>query len=236
MALSFRSLNPDEIKARNIFLQKELRDNNCPYAIEQEYPLVLGSQNFQYSYGLFEKSEPHRILAHANLLPRNIINHCGSIVDRIGLIGNVTSHPNYRNQGLIRDLLENLTELALKQNLSKLLLWSDLTSLYKKLDFVPFGLENRFLFTQKSFSEKKDLSSFLITPGDKFPSQLIPQILKIRYKTKLTVERSQIECSTLVKIPGTYIISSIKRGQMESFGIIGKGYDFMNRGEIIPKP
>jgi N-acetylglutamate synthase-like GNAT family acetyltransferase len=60
-------------------------------------------------------------------------------VVKIGLIGAVATLPQYRGSGLAKKLVTELVKIAQQQECKGVLLWSEHTHFYEKLDFFPFG-------------------------------------------------------------------------------------------------
>src|SRR4051794_28539742 len=123
----YQVFHPDgrQVAARNRLLQRALRPEPAPFAIEREYPLVLGERGLGFSYCLGRGVD---MVAHANLWPRTLVTGSGEV--QVGLVGNVATDERYRGQGVMRSLLLELKREAERLGLKALVLWSDLLEFY----------------------------------------------------------------------------------------------------------
>jgi GNAT superfamily N-acetyltransferase len=210
---------------RDRLLQETMRPPQPVFEIAAEYPIVLSPENPHFSYCAVHGDD---IKAHANLWPRRLYDQQQQKYFQVGLIGNVATDPRWQGHGIMKELFMRLHQEALKLGLDAMILWSDLRQFYQKLGFGSLGQELRIVFERESLNKlfkKQNTGQFLPHP----PAELTPQsydaLLKLRYPTVATLERSIDEFKSLMKIPETHLYM---QGEPPSaFAIIGKGYDMI---------
>ena len=215
METLFFPLKEDKhISFRNQMLQGSLRQGDFPFSIEDEYPIVLDPSydSIDYSFGLIKDN---LIISHANVWPRETTDSA-----KVGLIGNVATHPAFQRAGHMKTLLQHMESLAKREGLHATLLWSDLTKFYHKLGYQSAGQEVRYYFEVPYPSQKIDFSP-LNNPS---PTQ-ISQILSIRPETT-TLKRSIKEFLKLLTIPSTLLMVD-DPNRITAFFILGKGADLV---------
>ncbi len=213
-----------EFSARNRLLQESMRPAAPLFAIESEYPIVL-SREFPLFSVCCEESE--LIVAHANLWPRRILGADGNTVAKVGLVGNVATHPNFRGRGVMKSLLDELITRATSQSLDALILWSDLSSFYQKMGFVALGEEFRWHIDRQLLGKEQVQSGhFQFCPAADAGSEIIQSCYALRYKQFPTLERTPGENLMIHKIPAMFLATYFDQShQLSAFAIMGKGYD-----------
>ncbi len=203
-------------------LQQSLRSADSPFAIADEYPLMLKSDK-SYSYCLFDKNQP---IAHAHLWCRHINPGVGHAPLRVGLIGNVATAATHRGQGLMRHLFRELDHCAQAMDLKALILWSDLDQFYQNLGYASLGEEIRFKGRTNHLARRTEgLPPFVpIHPND-LSNQELSDLLSLRPKSTLTLERSADEFRAQLSIPATGLFVSRMDEQMCGYAVMGKGMD-----------
>ena len=220
--------HPKEVGHRSALmrvLQDGLRPDGAAFPIEAEYPLVLGQGNEAFSYCLGTSEKP---LAHANLWPRRLIGGTPSADLRIGLVGNVVTHEQYRGQGLARELLEGLKQEATQRGLKALVLWSDLNGFYQKCGFSSCSEELRWLIQVPPL--KHDSPSPQVLLQHEPSLELCAALLASRLSLGPTIERSAKEFQTLLRIPEVSLMTTqttTPRAAATTFTIMGKGCDMI---------
>ena len=209
---------------RNIMLNNALRPP-LPFSIDEEYPLVLNAKNNSYSHCMLIDQ---KIVAHANLWPRSVISPTTSLgSQKIGLIGNVVTHPEWQNKGLMACLLQKLEAEARLQKLQRLILWSDLRQFYQKMGYTSFGQELRLFFNQERLPKKLKRTAVKVKEVDPqdLSNDALETMFALRPPTPLTLQRSLTEFRHLLSIPATHLFISTRDSQITGYGIVGKGYD-----------
>lgn len=210
--------SPRQIANRNRMLQRALREEPLPFAIEAEYPLVLAASAAALSYCLGDEDVT---LAHANLWPRRLAEH------NVGLVGNVATDAQWRGQGLMRTLLKELKGEAERTGLEALILWSDLLEFYQKHGFQSFGHERRYIFAAGAPDAGASGVAYLPLPDDT-ASLVAAELLALRHPVARTVARTPAEMSALLTIPALTVLGAVgDRGRLEGYALLGKGADMI---------
>jgi len=220
----FHPSSPAAFAARNRLLQAALRPMKTPFPIAREYPLVLAPDAGRYSYCV---ANGDRLVAHANLWPRRLVDREHGDELAIGLVGNVATDESCRGQGIMSHLLTKLKAEAERQELKALVLWSDLTGFYQKQGFASCGLEQRFLFIHAPHGTGdhgfQRESAAQITPRD------LEQMGALRPYVARTLARSPAEFRLLLEIPALDILTrrDPKTREIDAFALVGKGADMV---------
>lgn len=195
----FNPSKPEQFKERNKLLQLCMRPDPLPFPIEEEYPIVLAEEARKHSYCL---NYNNRICSHANLWPRSMIDRLGRVKGQIGLVGNVATDPGMQGRGHMRELLSNLEDIAKRQNLDALVLWSDLDQFYHKLGYESVGQELHLGFAK---NDPKRPSSEAFDGEFRLNGLLeiaeLERMLALRPSLPLTLARSSAEFAQLMTIP-----------------------------------
>ncbi len=223
--MRFSNVTCEQLASRDLLLQASLRASPTAYSIVDEYPIVLSPENRQYSFVLIDDATTH-LIAHANLWPRRFIDRNTGVAYPIALVGNVTTHPNYRARGFSRLLIEQLSQRVQETGLCAMFLWSDLVEFYHRLGFSQWGKEYRFYF-QKSFLQaySKSKRRYNGYRGSELEPSALNKLLAGRYPVPVTLERSLLEYQRLLAIPDSVIL--IDEASLGNFCIIGKGQDLI---------
>lgn len=218
------------LKQRSVLLQKSLRPNCNAYPIESEYPIVLSTKNPQFSYCVTKndrKFSTPKLIAHANLWPRVILENSSQSEFPVALVGNVATDSSYRGCGIMTTLFANLWRTALKQGFHALILWSDLEDFYQKLGFTTCGQEYRFCFSRQELKRFSNNYQFLLPTIDDFKANMLHEMLRLRPYSPSSLKRSTKEFKDLLRIPETIVLVSYENGELQSYFILGKGYDMI---------
>jgi N-acetylglutamate synthase-like GNAT family acetyltransferase len=217
-----------EYAERNSLLQKSLRDEARHFSIESEYPIVLSKDGNRFSYCYRHESE---LVAHANLWPRVVTCSITKQRWQIGLIGNVATDERFRGRGIMSNVLEHLKSVATDNNLSILILWSDLLEFYQKQGFRSFGEERRYIYTRESLAQilrDQTVKSVFFNKHEikRISDVVLDTFIDLRPKTGLTINRTTSEFTSLLNIPNLNVFSSSDNsGRITAFAILGKGAD-----------
>lgn len=216
---------PEDYRVRDELLQKCLRPDPLPFPIRDEYPIVLAEEGRVYSYC---QNQNNRMCSHANLWPRNVIDRQGRVKGHIALVGNVATDPAMQGRGHMRELLSNLEDIAIRQNLSALVLWSDLDQFYHKLGYESVGQELHLGFAKedkKRPSHRSYLGTFQLN-GD-VSEQERSAMLSLRPAVAMTLERSTEEFRRQLTIPWLDCFRAYRGEELAAYVLIGKGYDMV---------
>jgi GNAT superfamily N-acetyltransferase len=216
---------PIHFQHRNQLLQDCLRPDPLPFPIEQEYPIVLAPEGQIYSYC---HDYQNQLCSHANLWPRKVINTSGQEQFLIGLVGNVATDPRFRGHGHMRSLLTAVEEIALKNQMQALFLWSDLTSFYQKLGYVSVGREYHFHFLESHLSSKARTNARLVRLDLRgISDDALLRLQALKPKVAMNLERSLAEFRRMLEIPWVSLYAAYETADIVAFALMGKGYDMM---------
>lgn len=224
MAPAFTLRHPtlQEISNRDRLLEDAMREHPANFGIAKEYPLVLAPNSLPYSYGAWDQEQ---LVGHANLFPRVLTTADGSQQLPVALIGNVATAPNLRGKGYASNLIMQLLAIAEKEGAVAAFLWSDLTQFYQRLGFHPHGEECRFVIPRPSNPAPQKVKRWFKVQEADLSDQHLQQMLRLRPKTPMTLQRSLTEMRALLRIPQTYLFMAIEGQTAEAFFIIGRGSD-----------
>ncbi|SMF55344.1 GNAT family N-acetyltransferase [Pseudobacteriovorax antillogorgiicola] len=210
------------IALRNQLLQNALRPEPLPFKIQSEYPIVLGEKGTEFSHCLFHDD---RIVAHANLWPRDLMDSLGQRVAKVGLIGNVATDESYRGQGFMKQLFQSLESKAILADLEALILWSDLSLFYQKLGFQSLSQEWHHQFDLR---HRRGAGNFRLIPSDEIHLVDPTTLLAIRTSTRYTLHRSPNEFLEMLHIPNLDLCLEYGiHNEVIAYCITGKGYDMI---------
>jgi GNAT superfamily N-acetyltransferase len=213
-----------QIATRNSMLASSLRDSSYSWDYGSEYPLVLSSANASQSWCAYDNDD---IVAHANLWPRTLEHSSGAKQFEIGLVGNVATHPQFRNRGHMKNLMEHVVKVAQSQNLQALVLWSDLLQFYQNFCFRSIGQEFRYHIIRNERPRNTGIEQVNIS---QLSECVLESMLHLRPKLEWTTLRSPQEFRTLLNIPDMHLFARRKGNKLSSWLVIGKGADM--RGVI----
>ena len=206
---------------RDRLLQSTLRPSALLFPIASEYPLVLSETAATNSYCIIKNE---KIISHSNFLIRNINDSSNQNNFKIGLIGNVATHPDYRGQGLVRKTFSLLEAIAIESGCAAIILWSDLLQFYQKLGYDALGQEQRLHLGRQKLPTLPHFDLW-IPEESELSTELCEKLLRLRCDVNLTVERSAEDFLSLLTIPETTLICLGPKSAPTAFGIVGKGYD-----------
>ena len=221
----YNPLGPEDFQVRDQLLQTCLRPDPLPFPIREEYPIVLAEGGRAFSYC---QKHGNRMSSHANLWPRAVIDRQSRLKGRVGLIGNVATDPAMQGRGHMRELLSNLEEIAVRQDLSALILWSDLDQFYHKLGYESVGQELHLGFPKE---DKSRPSSRSYLGRFQLNGEICEDdrrgMLSLRPSLPLTLDRSAEEFQIQLRIPWLDCFRAYRNGELVAYILIGKGYDMV---------
>jgi len=174
----------------------------------------------------FAATVENSIIGHANLFVRRFITPDSPQGYKIGLIGNVATDESWRGRGVMRKLFEEIRHQMTHEDLSLVMLWSDLHEFYQKLGFTSLGQEHHYHLLRAACGHRDSADYRLIPPGTASPD-LASTLLRMRHKTHGHLERSVTEFQKLLTIPETYLFVEMNSANPAAFAIVGKGADLV---------
>lgn len=199
------------------FLNESLRPNQG-WSIQDEYPTTLNPSQRNNSRVI---TRDGKLVAHSILKPMLI--KTPSTIFKVGAIGSVVTHPEYRGQGLAKSTLLSVVDEAGKQGCDIAILWTNLYDYYRKLNFELAGSEISFLIQQ-------DIS----TPTTDYTymnnAKIAPEaILRLYQQHTVATYRTAEDIRQYLKIPQARVYTAWdKSGNIAAYAIEGKGADLQN--------
>jgi N-acetylglutamate synthase-like GNAT family acetyltransferase len=204
---------------RDELLTTSLRDSNYHLNYSEEYPLVLAPEAQVHSWCVHSHG---KLVAHANLWPRQLLHTSGQKSFQVGLVGNVATHPHHRGNGHMKALLSHLAKIAETQNIHVLVLWSDLLEFYQNFGFRSIGRELRLKITRLPLKKPTEMKSCTV---DSLDDHQLEWLLQTRPKIEWTLGRSLKDFRALLKIPETHLFIRKSGQSIRSWVVIGRGAD-----------
>lgn len=220
----FTPTSIEDFAARNLMLQKSLREPGLRFPIEAEYPIVLSADGSRFSFCFREGDD---LVAHANLWPRKATCSITKQQWTIGLIGNVATDERFRGRGIMSAVMSQLKEVAALNDMAMLVLWSDLLEFYQKQGFRSFGSEIRYIFSSRRSPESSPSERTFVKfrNEDIFPETL-REFSRLRPALNCSLIRSPHEFQMMLSIPCTEVYCSTDRdGRILAYAVLGKGAD-----------
>lgn len=199
------------------FLNEALRPQQS-WSIQDEYPTTLVPDHRHNSRIIFRDG---KVVAHSVLKP--LIIKTPALIFKVGAIGSVVTHLQYRGQGLAKETLLSVIDEASNQGCDVAILWTNLYDYYRKLNFELSGSEISFLVNQDLSLGASDLK-FMQN------SKIAPEaILKLYQQHTVGSFRSAEDIRLYLKIPQMRVYTAWdKNGAIVAYAIEGKGADLQN--------
>ncbi len=218
--IKFRNpLSAIERGSRDSLLTQSLREGPLNWSYDSEYPLVLSPEGNSTSWCAFLDDQ---LIGHANLWPRTLQHTSNHKSLEIGLIGNVATHEKFRGQGHMRSLIHQLAQIAEKQGLHALVLWSDLSQFYQNLGFRSIGREWRLTFSR---TDLKVGTGIVKMEVNSLTEAELSSMLASRPMLEWGINRTTDEFRALLGIPETLLFVRRQGAKIISWVVIGKGTD-----------
>lgn len=162
--------------------------------------------------------DSEQIISHVAILDREFQHP--SVRLRVGLIGSVVTHSQYRGRGLATELIQQACLELKKRGCLIALLWSDQPDFYLPLGFYRAGREQDVRFSPQI----KMGTTGTVRPMDFMKDAHL--IWRLYQKQNCRLDRSLEEQKKLLKIPNTRVFVTEKDGKLSSYIAINKGADF----------
>lgn len=196
------------------FLNQEM-GTNTQRLVQEEYPSVFKSCPGGES--LFIR-DGEKIISHVAILEREFQHPCVRM--KIGLIGSVATHPDYRGRGFATQLIQKACAELKKRGCLVAVLWSDQKDFYLPLGFHRAGREQDVRFSPEI--AKNDVG--VVRPMNF--EQDAHLIWRLYQKQPCRLDRSLEEQKKLLKTPKAQVFVTEKEGRLSSYIVVNKGADF----------
>lgn len=198
------------------FLDEQLRSGHS-HSIRDEYPSLYGS--FPGGESFYIESQD-RIASHAAFLMREFRNSEHRL--KVGLVGSVTTGPDFRGQGMAKAVLAETVGELKRQGCVLAVLWSGQPDFYRLMGFHRMGREADLRFDPQAVPVVEEEEA----PVEYDPGSHSHLIWRLYQKHDVRVDRSLEEQKALLKIPKARVFLTVREGKATSYLAIHKGADF----------
>lgn len=199
------------------FLDSELRKDQS-FSVDVEYPSLFGTCPGGTS--IYTKRNG-QIISHVGFVIREYRHSLFNL--KIGLIGSVTTHSQFRNEGLAKNLLNQAIQILKEKNCVLAILWSDQPDFYSPLGFFRAGQEKDFRFVDYLPSHPNDSTCRRLNNETD-----LEQVWQLYLNKNANLDRSLEEMRALVSIPKVEVYVTEKNKKVVSYLALHKGADFKN--------
>lgn len=198
------------------FFEGHLRANS-PCRLVDEYPLIFRPEHLDR---ILVKRMNGEIVAGLGMLPRQIEIE-GGVIAKALFVGSVVTDPRARLQGYQRELFHAIEEVAEREDVDLLMLWSSQIDFYHKLGFFLGGLQATW---------SNHMGQVRLGAKSPQPAKMAPENFELSAKhfrafesRPMCVKRTFDEFRLLSRIPQMRIAVT-----ENAYAILGKGEDFRN--------
>lgn len=142
---------------------------------------------------------------------------------RIGGIGSVGTHPDWRGSGCARQVLVECEAALRSQGCSLAILWSHLPEVFRRCGYIEAGVEVDFAAYSETVQRLPRIPG-VVLPFDR--EKDLEDCLLLYGRQPVRALRSLEEFSRLVGIPGMEIFVHHRAGRATAYAALGKGSDF----------
>ena len=204
----------DEFASVVSFLSRELRPD-VDWTIADEYPLAIDDSNIN-NIRVIKSSDEY--LSAAVMKPQ--LMKCPAGLFKIAAIGSVVTHPNHRNQGLSRQVLEDCLIAAKAHGCDFAVLWTHLHDFYRKIGFELAGSEIAMTIAEPWDEEPHSLR---FTETANIEAEAILRLYSMH--TTGTIRTTE-DIRRFLKIPNSRVYAAWDtKGLLQAYAVEGKGAD-----------
>lgn len=193
-------------------IERVLRDG-AP--IVDEYPLVFDDAFGGRLVAVGEEGEPRSACA---VLARELI--APALRVRGGMIGSVSTDPEWRERGLGTHLLVEAEAALHVQGCALVMLWADDPTFYLERGYCPIGIEHDFLVgadVVERLPRDEDVREMRAGDAD--------AIHALYERHPARVDRSAVETGALLRCPGMTTLVIDRDGGVAAYACMGRGSD-----------
>ncbi len=203
---------PELFPAKSL-MERVLRDER---SLAAEFPLVFREG---FPGKIVSLGDAEAVRSACTILLRDLV--CPGATVRAGLIGSVSTDPQFRRQGLATKVLESAEETLAAGGALISLLWADDPRFYFARGYRPVGSEEDVVLTAETGSSLPAIEGVRAArPGD--ASAL--HALYLAHTAR--VERSAGETAALLECPGMRTLVCERAGVVAAYACLGRGGDF----------
>lgn len=204
-------LKQDLAPARRL-MERVLRDGA---AIDGEFPLVF-RQGFPGK--VVSLGDPEGVRSACTVIARDLV--CPGARLRVGLVGSVSTDPEFRSQGLATRVLESAERALAAEGAALALLWADDPRFYFARGYRPAGAEDDYAIGESELELLPRLDG--VRPARPEDSGAIHALYR---EHPSRVERSRGETAALLECPGMTTLVHASGARVTGYACLGRGRD-----------
>lgn len=218
--------NPEYFDEVISLIEREFHYSGKHSFVKDFAPLV-NPLNFENCFFMIDEIN-NKVISHLALCPRIMTKNNSEI--KVGLIGGIATHKDYRHQGLFKKLMDHALEQN-KDSFGLWFLWSELTGLYEKFSF---HLAGGVLETGNAvFSENEKPAGFQKTHFSKLSESELSEIKNIYSNFNelyfFTIKREEKDWAVIFEMDSIDLfIKKNELGNIEKYFCVNKGQDLVS--------
>ncbi|MCB0365974.1 MAG: GNAT family N-acetyltransferase [Bdellovibrionaceae bacterium] len=209
---------PQDVELSQVFefLDTQLRPK-ADWSIKQEYPTALTKEN---SGNIRIIKSNDKIIAHA--VVHYSLTKTAAGIFKVAAIGSVVTDPEFRNQGLSRQVIESCLKTAELHGCDFAVLWTNLYDFYRKFEFELAGSEVA-LVIEKEFSPPNE--NLRIMETTKVAAEAL---LRVYSQHTVGAIRIAEDFRKYLAIPNTKLYTAWDaHNNLKAYAVEGKGVDLV---------
>jgi GNAT superfamily N-acetyltransferase len=186
----------------------------CPPTMFEEYPTMYHRKNY---CNLLIIRDNGKIVSHVGIYPYDIVSQNQRL--KVGGIGGVSTHPDYRKKGYAAELLNFCIEKLEKENYDFSILWGN-PSFYQRFGYQPSGKEYIYILNKNILNK----SNFFITKYKilLYQPEMLDEIIKFYNKTKPSrVMKSKEKWALLLSLPNRNTFVAYDKDRVVAYCTVG---------------
>jgi len=213
-----RSIKPEEFVELMDFLNNIFRvSRGWPPTMLEEYPTMYHQDNY---CNLIIIKDNSKIISHVGIYPYDIVSQNQRL--KVGGIGGVSTHPDYRKKGYAAELLNFCLEKLKKKNYDFSILWGN-PSFYQRFGYRPSGKEYIYILNKDILNKNE----FFITKKYKillYQPEMLDEIIKLYNKTKPSrLIKSKEKWVLLLSAPKRNTFVAYDKNRVVAYCTVGGG-------------
>lgn len=196
-------------------MERVLRDGE---PLADEYPLVFHAEG---PGGVVSLDRENAVVSACSVLGRELVGPHGRL--SVGLIGSVSTAPEFRGQGAATHILRQAEAEHRRQGHVLSMLWADTPSFYYARGYRPVGRERVFRVTPEVAPRLPE------APGIRAAAAGDAAAIHALYEAQpVRVDRTPVETASLLRCPGMEVRVLEREGQIVAYACRGRGRDLQN--------
>jgi len=157
-----------------------------------------------------------KVISHVGIFPAQVA--IGDVTIKVGGIGGVATHPDYRQRGYAGLLLKDCIRRMEEKGFDLSILWTGINDYYRRFGWENGGCENVYLLDRGNISLLPELRGYQIEEGI---GDNLEQIHSLHEREPLRVIRDKIMASVLLSRPGLETYTALRDSEVQAYLTIG---------------